>query len=126
MLPGLAGAKRAARNIKCLSNLGQIARASHAYMADPPCVRPPIPDLLELGTEVWVCPAFKPLVLAHDASYTWVTLPWPGTASALAWTNRTEAANRGGEVLAYDASPLFHGHTNAAFLLGHAARDPNR
>jgi prepilin-type N-terminal cleavage/methylation domain-containing protein/prepilin-type processing-associated H-X9-DG protein len=57
LLPTLAGARRNANSVKCLSNLRQIGQAFHLYATDfrgaIPVVRQDVPDTNPLGAITW-------------------------------------------------------------------------
>ncbi len=120
LLPGMAGARRAARDIRCLANCRGISQAVGVFRADHPQKFPRAWGDLDMP-EPWpfTCPA-DPLRGVGVNNYIWCI---PPMMSFLNTYNAVDVWNPAAVKLAEDFTP-FHGWKNGAWLDGHARRVP--
>jgi prepilin-type N-terminal cleavage/methylation domain-containing protein/prepilin-type processing-associated H-X9-DG protein len=129
LVPALAGARRSAQSVNCISNLRQIALGFQQY-ASVNGGRLPDPPAVNLSWEavilnfvgdpaVYRCPGDDELAPSIGSSYDWRDTGDPVTTLAGRFITDSKVPN---PVLVYDCLPDWHrkGKMNAAFLDGSA------
>jgi prepilin-type processing-associated H-X9-DG protein len=129
LVPVLAGARRSARSVNCISNLRQIALGFQQYaslnggrLPDPPAVNMSWEAVVlkYVGdAELYKCPGDDELAPSIGSSYDWRDTGDPTTTFAGRFITDSKVPN---PVLVYDCLPDWHrkGKMNAAFLDGSA------